>query len=296
MNRILKFAGASAVAAALSIGAVATAAASPAPPAANKALYGTWVNVDSHTRSVKQIVIGAARSGSVAVDAFGSCTPTLCQWGSVPAITYGTSVSASTGATFQSNQAFLTGKKEWSRTTLTGTVRRTKAGNRLYVRELTVFEDGSGRKNYNVQEVFKLGKGLRATKIGHTVSTYRHGNPPALNAGALGTWVHASPAGNIAKLTIGGSLTTPIVHGYGKCSPTACNWGAVKAIGYGKTISSAKAQTILAPFTFGFKKTQLVITYSVVNEVERLTVTMYNEFTDTSHRSNYVVTETLVRP
>ena len=67
---------------------------------------------------------------------------------------------------------------EWSRTTLFGRVVRTDAGLRLNLQELTVFEDGSGRKNYRVDETFKLGKGQAPTIAGNSVSSYRLGNRP----------------------------------------------------------------------------------------------------------------------
>ena len=81
----------------------------------------------------------------------------------------------------------------------------------------------------------------------------------------------------------------------GQCSPTPCNWGSRRGITYGASISSVRGATVLAPYAFGFKKTQLIIRYSVVNRKPRLTVSEFNEFTDGSGRSNYAMTETFVR-
>ena len=284
--------------AALTAGLMAPAAhATPVPPNASTALLGTWINTNPSSNSVKQVVISPSRIGNVIVDAFGACSPTYCEWGKVPAIVYGTTVSSTTGATFQTNQRFLDGKDEWSRTTLLGGLVRTREGLRLKLRELTVFEDGSGRKNYEVDETFKLGKGQAPAITGHSVSTYRLGNRPALKAGAFGPWVNPSATGGLAKVVVGGTAAAPVVHAFGQCSPTPCDWGRVRGITYGPSISATVGTKVLAPYTFGFKKAQLAITYNhPLKGVDTLTVTSYNEFTDGSGRSNYAKTEVLVRP
>jgi hypothetical protein len=292
LTRVLGVAALSAVV----LGFASPAQASPVPPKPSAALLGTWVNVDSSSNSVKQIIVVPNRAGSVNVDAFGACVPTLCEWGSVPANVYGTSVSSTTGASFQSNQRFLSGDTEWSRTTLLGTVARTDAGLRLTLRELTVFEDGSGRKNYNVTETFKLGEAHKPAILGHPVATYRHGAPPALVSNALGTWNNVAPSGALVQVKIGGTTADPIVQAFGQCSPTACDWGRVHGITYGTSISSIRGTTVLAPYNFGFKRSQLVIKYSrTITNVEKLTISEYNEFTDGSVRSSYLMKETFVR-
>jgi hypothetical protein len=285
-------------AAALTVGLAAPAAnASPVPPNASTALLGTWVNTNPSSNSVKQVVITPSRIGNVIVDAFGACVPSFCEWGKVPAIVYGTNVSSTTGAIFQTNQKFLSNTTEWSRTTLLGQVVRTDAGLQLNLRELTVFEDGSARKNYEVDETFKRGDGQAPAIVGHSVATYRLGDRPALNAGALGVWVNPSATGGLAKLVFGGTAAAPVVHAFGQCTPTPCDWGLARGITYGTSISSTVGNTVLAPYAFGFKKTQLVITYNhPLKGADSLTVTSYNEFTDGSGRSNYAKTEVLTRP
>jgi hypothetical protein len=286
------------VMAALAVGlsAAGTAQASPVPPKASTALLGTWVNVDKNSNSVKQIVVQPTRTGNVTVDAFGACVPTFCEWGKVPAIIYGSNVSSTTGVTFQSNQRFLSGDTEWSRTSLFGRVVRTGAGLRLRVQELTVFEDGSGRKNYRVNETFALGEGQAPALAGNSVSSYRLGDRPALVAAALGSWKNVSSSGSLAAVKIGNTTTAPIVHAFGRCTPTACDWGKVRGITYGTSISSTTGRTVLAPYLFGFKKSQLAITFSrTAAGTPILTIAEYSEFTDSSGRSNYVNYETFVR-
>jgi hypothetical protein len=281
----------------LVLGFAVPAQASPVPPKASAALSGTWVNVNSGTHSVKQVVVAPSRNGSVSVDAFGSCTPTLCEWGRVPAIVYGTNVSSTTGATFQTRQFFVSAKKEWSRTTLFGSLAKTKSGLRLTLRELTVFEDGSGRRNYGVTENFVRRDGKKATINGHSGVAYPHGAAPALTAGALGNWKNVNSATrSLVKIKVSGSTAHPVVTAYGACSPNPCNWGGSRAITYGTSISSTHGATLLAPYTFSFKKSQLLITYSIDRKkVAHLTVHEYSEFTDGSGRSNYAATESFVR-
>ncbi len=282
--------------AAVVVGSATAAQASPVPPKASTALSGTWVNVNAASRSVKQLVVAPTRVGSVTVDAFGSCSPTLCEWGRVAAVVYGSSVSSTTGTTFQARQRFLSGSTEWSRTTLVGHVYRTSAGLRLSLKELTVFEDGSGRHNYAVTEIFKRGEGQKVTVNGHPGAAYPHGAPPAMVAGMLGLWKNTSATGALVKVRISNTTAHPVVTAYGRCTPTPCNWGGSKAITYGASINSSRGATVLAPYTFSFKRSQLLIRYSVSSaKVERLTVSEYNEFTDGSGRSNYLKTETFVR-
>jgi hypothetical protein len=292
-KHLTKFVGLAALGAAV-IGFAGAAQASPVPPKASTALLGTWINTNAASRSVTQIVITPNRIGNVSVDAFGACVPSLCEWGRVPATVYGTSVSAASGLSFQTNQRFLSGSTEFERTTLLGTVGKTRLGLQLTVRELTVFTDGSGRKNMTVTETFRRGDGQAPTHTGLSVSAYRAGNPPTV-AGALGKWVNPTPTGGLVAIVVGGTAAHPIVEGFGQCSPTPCDFGRTRAINYGPSVSSARGNTLLAPYNFGFKKTQLVITYSRTVRGERLTVAEYNEFTDGSGRSNYLKTETLVR-
>lgn len=294
-SKLIKFGGTAALAA-LVLGMAGPADASPVPPTADSSLLGTWVNTDSGSLNVKQVVVAPLRNGSVSVDAFGACSPTLCEWGKVPAIVYGTDVSAKSGATFQTRQRFLSGGVEWSRTTLLGSVILNDAGApTLTLRELTVFEDGSGRHNYEATDTFVPGTGQPATANGLSVAGYAHGAPPALDAGAFGSWVNTT-SGALAGLKITGTLAAPKVDAFGQCSPSPCDWGIVRSTNYGPSPFVGTGETTFAAYKFAFKKAQLVITYSVSSDsVEHLTVAEYNEFTDGSGRSNYAMTETFVR-
>lgn len=286
------------IAASAAMGVLASPAwASTTPPVASAALVGTWVNTNAATQSVKQIVVQPSRvRGNILVDAFGQCSPTLCEWGRVPAIVYGPDVSAKVGGSFQTDQSFTSNKAEWSRTQLQASLRVAATGTKsLSVRELTAFEDGSGRHNYTVTETFTPGQGLPATINGITASGYPFGFPPSAQPRLAGDWKAASNA--VVELKIGISGGVPDVHAFGSCSPTACDMGSVRGITYGANISATVGNTVLAPYSFGFKNEQLVITFVAgrTAAADRVVVANYNEFTDGSGRSNYVVNESFVR-
>ena len=267
------------------------------PPAADTRLAGTWVNTNPYTKSVKQIVIRRDTAGKISVDAFGACTPTLCEWGIVPGTVYGSSVSSTVGTEFRTNQRFLSSTgAEFARTALFGKLVPTAYGLRLTVREFTVFTDGSGRRNFTVTESFTLGSGPSPTKAGLPVSTFPLGLAPAPVSGLYGTWKNVSATPALVKIDITAAPGAPLVRAYGACSPTPCDLGTVRGVTYGTSISSTTGTTVLAPYTFGFKNEQLIIGYSRLSTgEERLTVANFNEFTDGSGRSNYQKTETFVR-
>ena len=292
-RRWIKMLAATVAAAAGVVGVAGQASASTVPPPASSSLLGTWVNTNPNTRSVKQVVVTPTGGGAITVDAFGACVPRLCEWGRVPAIVYGVSVSSAAGASFQTSQRFLLRGREWSRTGLLGAVTVTQFGLRLTLRELTVFEDRSGRRNYTVTETFARRGSARTTVAAMAATGYVRGAPPALVPAAFRTWTNVNPAGGLVAIRITGTSAFPVVRAFGRCTPTPCDLGSVRGITYGPSISASIGTTLLAPYVFSFKNEQLVITYSrSFTGVQRLTVAEYNEFTDHSGRSNYTMTET----
>ncbi|HEY8301707.1 MAG TPA: hypothetical protein VIG48_07400, partial [Jatrophihabitans sp.] len=122
------------------------------------------------------------------------------------------------------------------------------------------------------------------------------GKAPALTWAAFGSWTAVSPSGGLVSVKISGSPVAPVVSTAGQCSPTPCSWGSSRGITYGTSISSTVGGTVLAPFTFGFKKAQLVVQYTTLSTGQpALRVYVYNEFTDGSGRSNYLLNQTFVR-
>ena len=104
----------------------------------SSALVKTWVNTDPATRGMVKIVIAAA-GGGVSAHAFGACTPTPCDWGTVPGKVFSANVSSSTGIAFTAHYSF-----GFKNTTVTGHLN----GKNLIVETFDEFTDGSARNNY----------------------------------------------------------------------------------------------------------------------------------------------------
>ena len=115
-------------------GAAAAAAAAVAPAA----LVGTWNNCDKATRGLVKVVIAAAGTG-ITVHAYGACTPTPCDWGTVAGLAYADNVSAAPAVACSAQFKF-----NFKQTILVG---RLDAGV-LVVETFDHFTDGSGRSDY----------------------------------------------------------------------------------------------------------------------------------------------------
>ena len=293
----MKFARRAAIAALITTTAVAgallssavPALASPTPPAANPALFGTWTNTNPATNSVVDIVVSPNGNG-INVDGYGACSPTPCQWGNVPATVFGTNVGSPAGRSFEANWNF-----GFSRTVLLAKVTGAFFPV-LTVQEFTTFTDGSGRSNYEVTETFvRAGTPITPTHFGVPGFGYPLGDSVSPASSLLGVWHNTSPASaNIRKIII--SLNpngTLAVTAFGNCVPTACAWGTVTGITFGTDVSSQTGETFLAPYQFGFANKLVDGTVNLFGQL--LTIHTYTEFTDGSGRSNYVSTDTFTR-
>jgi hypothetical protein len=113
-------------------------------------LLGTWVNTSPASPSIRKIIIGRNPAGTLSVSAFGACTPTLCAWGKITGITFGTSISSASGRTFLAPYQFgFASKLADGALNAAGTV--------LTVQTYTEFTDGSGRSNYVSTDTFTRG-------------------------------------------------------------------------------------------------------------------------------------------
>ncbi len=100
----------------------------------------------------------------------------------------------------------------------------------------------------------------------------------------LGNWVNVNTkTPNLAKTIITEKGTTTMVHLYGACVPTPCDWGVVPAMIYAAGVSNTTAEGFTAVYKFSFKD---VI---VVGHLEgaQLIIETFNHFTDHSERSDY---------
>ncbi len=115
----------------------------PVTPVAS--LPAVWINTAA-SGNVRAVIL--TRSGALLkVRAYGYCSPDPCNWGTVAGITFGPSVSATTGGTFLAPYTFGFANK-----LLDGTVNA--KGTLLTVRTWTEFTDHSARSNYETTETF----------------------------------------------------------------------------------------------------------------------------------------------
>jgi hypothetical protein len=262
------------------------ATATPVPPPPTAALAGTWVNTNPATRNVVDLVV-STNDRRIAVDGFGACSPSPCEWGRILGTVFGPDVSAKIGTAFAAQWNF-----GFARTVVLATYSIPRKIPTLTVREFTTFTDDTNRSNYTATETFTKGKPVKVTKTGTSASDYPLGHPVSAVASLPAIWINTAATGSVRAvvLTLGaGGLQ---VHAYGYCSPVPCNWGTVTGITFGPSVSATTGATFLAPYTFGFARKLLDGSVNAAGTL--LTVRTWTEFTDHSARSNYMKTETFV--
>lgn len=100
------------------------------------ALTGTWINTTSSGIVKVQIM---SFYNMLFVRVHGSCTPTPCDWGWVPAVGYAANVSSTKIIAFTAKY-----DESFVERIVTGHITNGK----LVVETYSVFKDGSGRSNY----------------------------------------------------------------------------------------------------------------------------------------------------
>lgn len=212
-------------------------------------MIGSWVNVDPSTDGMTAVVID--KPGALyTVHGFGACVPTDCDWGPEPAWFVRGGLRAVHEPGFKTN---------------TMTVRLLPGG-LLGIHSENVFHDGTDR-DYVAETTFR-----------------RAWEPDDL----LGEWVNVDPAtGGLTRMTI----ERPdrfVVHGFGACVPSDCDWGEEGA--------SILRNGLLAVYEPGFKVNTLTIR---LLRDGRLHVHSVNEFidgTDRDYVADYYLRRALVRP
>lgn len=100
----------------------------------------------------------------------------------------------------------------------------------------------------------------------------------------LGTWVNVdSETRGLTRLQIFQVGSQLKVRGFGKCSPTDCDWGLTDLNTAGMSISDTDTTHAVARYDFGFKDTVIAIHF----EGNQMAVETYNVFKDGSGRKNY---------
>jgi len=113
------------------------------------ALLGVWVNISPTTAGIRKIVLTRV-AGRLYVSAYGNCSPTLCVWGKIRGITFGTSITSVSGRAFLAPYVFGFAKK-----LVDGAINA--KGTLLTVQTYTEFTDHSGRSNYLYVDTFRRG-------------------------------------------------------------------------------------------------------------------------------------------
>jgi hypothetical protein len=281
--------GTTAVAGALlsSAGPALAGSTSRTPPHPASALAGTWVNTNPHTRSLADLVVQTNRRGLDA-DGFGACYPRPCEWGLIPGTTFGPSVTARIGTSFEVKWNF-----GFSRVVLLANYTKWRGRPALVVDEFTTFTDGSHRSNYEVTETFTKGRPIYPRRYGPPATDYPLGDSVKPYPGLPALWVNRNPHGNLKAVILSLNASHMLqVHAFGNCVPKSCNWGTVNGITFGTSIYSKTGTTFLAPYKFSFAKKLLEGWVNLRGT--RLTVRTWTEFTDFNGRSNYETTDYFV--
>jgi hypothetical protein len=94
------------------------------------------------------------------------------------------------------------------------------------------------------------------------------------------TWVNDDPnTGGMTRLIIEAGADTMIVHGYGKCHPTDCDWGTVSAPYTGNPFT--------AVYEFGFKTDTLTIELVSENALHVHSVNIFHDGTNRDYEADY---------
>jgi hypothetical protein len=121
-------------------------AAAPSAQAAPADFGGVWANMDPGTDHILRFTIVPFKAGPV-ISVSGKCTPTPCNWGSMPLTTYGNSVS-------DANHKHATTLYNFGFATAAMTFQLLDAQT-MVVHTYTQFLDHSGRQNYHKVERFR---------------------------------------------------------------------------------------------------------------------------------------------
>jgi len=106
----------------------------------------------------------------------------------------------------------------------------------------------------------------------------------------VGIWKNTNPqTRGIVRLVITPDLNMRM---YGACSPIPCDNGISKLISFGKTVTDVNHKAAIAHYDMTFKK--VGVTLKLANN-NKITFEHYNQFTDSSGRQNYMMSESFKR-
>jgi hypothetical protein len=122
--------------------------------------------------------------------------------------------------------------------------------------------------------------------------------PPYPSSALAGTWVNTNPhTRSLADLVVRTNRLGLEADGFGAAYPRPIEWGLIPGTTYGPDVSARIGTSFQVKWNFGFSRVVLLATYHPYSvwHVPSLSVDEYTIFTDGSHRSNYKVTETLIK-
>jgi hypothetical protein len=121
-----------------------TAAAVPAMAQSDASLVGTYLPKVSNGGLAKLVL--SDKGGVLQVHGYGTCSPSFCDWGTVPGVVYSTSVSSTKGNSFTASFNF-----GFATEILTGTLNT--SGRLMTINEYTAFAPGDGRDDFHQSNV-----------------------------------------------------------------------------------------------------------------------------------------------
>jgi len=104
----------------------------------------------------------------------------------------------------------------------------------------------------------------------------------------LGTWVNCDhQTRGLVRLIITAAGKEVMIHGFGACTPTPCDWGVVNGLVYAENVTATPAVAFSAAYNFSFKQT------TIVGHLRSgaLIVSTFDHFTDNSGRADYYSTD-----
>jgi hypothetical protein len=228
-------------------------------------LRGTWINIDENTRGLTKVVIGGS-GDIVSMSAWGSCSPSDCEWGEVPATPLTNSVSAPLAS---ADRIVAVYEKSFKMAILNAY----RVGEKLVVDNATDFKDN--RSDTFHSYTFKRMPVWVTPGIVNTPVIINPGvlpKPvldlslfqPVSNLDQLeGVWtnVDANTRG-ITKIKINVDGADVKSRAWGSCSPSDCDWGWVAAQPLTASISDAPetANSILSVWDSSIAKRSAVMT------------------------------------
>lgn len=98
-----------------------------------------------------------------------------------------------------------------------------------------------------------------------------------------GAWINVdAKTRGVTRLAIAGEA--PSIHAWGACHPTDCDWGAVAATSFHRTVAGGEAAALQAVFKTSFDEVTMIVTPA---GADRLGVEVLTHFTDRSGRADY---------